>query len=80
MDGKGKNYSLIKTKNNEESLLIKTAKRFEEVIYGFIFTLLKEEDHESLALFHIFTIIEFIQMLNFPFHKYVRKINIYLIF
>jgi len=70
-----KNFELIKTKDKEESSWMKTSKRFEEVIFGFIFILLKEEDNENLVVFHIFAILELIQMLSFPFNNYVLYIN-----
>ena len=71
MDVKNKNFVLIKTADKIESSFTKAKKSLEDTIFSFMFILLKEEDNENLVIFHIFSIIEFIQMLSFPFNNYV---------
>lgn len=71
MKEKKKNFIINKINPDEFSSFEKFEQKLKESIFGVLYVLLKDDNSSSLVLDFIFTIIEFIQFMMFPFNETV---------
>jgi hypothetical protein len=71
MKERKKNFIINKINPDEFTSFEKFEQKLKESIFGVLYVLLKDDNSSSLALDIVFTIIEFVQFMMFPFNETV---------
>jgi hypothetical protein len=71
MKERKKNFIINKINPDEFTSFEKFEQKLKESIFGVLYVLLKDDNSSSLVLDFVFTIIEFIQFMMFPFNETV---------